>query len=149
MVSAPWWNLFGIFSAYSCNSTGAYNLCTGKEIITLWLKHRIDLKEQYPRDITPLIQRAISEHKNLCMSFSNTRSPVQYMSRIIPLFWHLWLCGRASYFISDHLLLKNLLRTLLVTIENQRDPLKKTANKVLTFLCKVGSIDTVAGAFFH
>ena len=45
---------------------------------------RIDLKQQYPRDIAPLIQRAISEHKNLCMSCSNTRSPVGYVSLTIP-----------------------------------------------------------------
>ena len=35
-----------------------------------------------------------------------------FRSLFFALFWHLWLCWRASYFISDHLLLKNLLRTL-------------------------------------
>ena len=35
-----------------------------------------------------------------------------FKSLFFALFWHLWLCWRASYFISDHLLLKNLLRTL-------------------------------------
>ena len=33
------------------------------------------------------------------------------------LFWHLWLCWRASYFISDHLLLTNLLRSLDVNFQ--------------------------------
>ena len=36
-----------------------------------------------------------------------------FRSLFFALFWHLWLCWRASYFISDHLLLKNLLRTLI------------------------------------
>ena len=35
-----------------------------------------------------------------------------FKSLFFALFWHLWLCWRASYFISDHLLFKNLLRTL-------------------------------------
>ena len=37
-----------------------------------------------------------------------------FKSLFFALFWHLWLCWRASYFISDHLLLKNLLRTLVM-----------------------------------
>ena len=36
-----------------------------------------------------------------------------FKSLFFALFWHLWLCLRASYFISDHLLLTNLLRILL------------------------------------
>ena len=43
-----------------------------------------------------------------------------FKSLFVALFWHLWLCGRASYFISDHLLLKNLLRTLASTVLPQR-----------------------------
>ena len=39
-----------------------------------------------------------------------------FKSLFFALFWHLWLCWRASYFISDHLLLKNLSRTLNCTI---------------------------------
>ena len=35
-----------------------------------------------------------------------------FKSLFYALYWHLWLCWRASCFISDHLLLKNLLRTL-------------------------------------
>ena len=38
-------------------------------------------------------------------------------SLFFALFWHLWLCWRASYFISDHLLLKNLLRTLKTSVK--------------------------------
>ena len=41
-----------------------------------------------------------------------------FKSLFFALFWHLWLCWRASYFISDHLLLKNLLRTLYVVNGN-------------------------------
>ena len=43
-----------------------------------------------------------------------------FKSLFFALFWHLWLCWRASYFISDHLLFKNLLRTLCVNISLNR-----------------------------
>ena len=42
-----------------------------------------------------------------------------FKSLFFALFWHLWLCWRASYFNSDHLLLKNLLRTLPTLLAQQ------------------------------
>ena len=42
-----------------------------------------------------------------------------FKSLFSALFWHLWLCWRASYFISDHLLFKNLLRTLSSRLDYQ------------------------------
>ena len=43
-----------------------------------------------------------------------------FKSLFFALFWHLWLCWRTSYFISDHLLLKNLLRTLQFWMNDKR-----------------------------
>ena len=47
-----------------------------------------------------------------------------FRSLFFALFWHLWLCWRVSYFISDHLLLKNLLRTLHLVLNLNRSKLK-------------------------
>ena len=55
-----------------------------------------------------------------------------FKSLFFALFWHLWLCGRASYFISDHLLLKNLLRTLLMDGEQTVSAIKTTCFAIMT-----------------
>ena len=50
---------------------------------------------------------------NVILTFIPTLSFTNFRTGTLDgLLWHLWLCWRASYFISDHLLLKNLLRTL-------------------------------------
>ena len=57
-----------------------------------------------------------------------------FKSLSFALFWHLWLCWRASYFFSDHLLLKNLLRTLVVVLIMSHSKFKTKDKLHLTFL---------------
>ena len=76
----------------------------------------VSIKEATPQAASFVSTRLLIVYAGFSIEGSTQRLIAAYFvfkSLFFALFWHLWLCWRASYFISDHLLLKNLLRTLI------------------------------------